>query len=306
MIPFYPAEIRRHALEAIRRQLFTVLLITLIATVPSLVLTFALSLSSTSFYRALLMYQNASMTMDVLRRVLQAAVHDMGRPALLLWQILPFLYLMLPFLRVGQNYAYLRLLRGEEIRVTDVFARAGCFFKAILLELMIAVKTLLWILPGFAIMTLGMLLTMQSESMFLFGFTYLASMGVMVVLGVRASLRYSLAAIRMADEPENGAWSCLKESIRLMNGRLMQLFSVLLTFLLFILLEEVAVNLVASLLYALGLLLNVALNLFLNAWQQTSVCLYYMERRREDRHSEIEEKSAFELDSLEDNGPELN
>lgn len=299
MNPIYPAELRRRAREAIWGRLPNVLLVALFAAVPSLVFQMALMLSSNSLIRAFQMYQQAEMSPQVLRRIMQAAAHDMGSFALLLWQLLPVLFLMLPFLSIGQNYAYLRLLRQEEMEVRDVFARVSCFFKAIFLEILVLIRMILWGIPGFLVMVLGGVFFIRSRDLNMFSMVYTFGTALMFFLAYRANLRYSLASIVMADKPENSALTCLRESIRLMNGRLMQLFSVVITFVLYLLLEELAVNMVASLSYVLGLTVNVVLGLFIQAWRQTSVCAYYLERMREENRSELEDKVPFSDDVTE-------
>ena len=80
MVPVIPAEIRRRALAAIRTKLPAVLLVMLFASLPSLVFSLAMSLSADSLVKAYLMYQNANLTYDVLRRIALAAAQNMGQP----------------------------------------------------------------------------------------------------------------------------------------------------------------------------------------------------------------------------------
>ena len=66
----------------------------------------------------------------------------------------------------------------------------------------------------------------------------------------------------------------------------MQLLSVLLSFVLYLLLSEMAVNLLAGISYPIALVINLILNLLITCYMRTTVCAYYEAR--------MKEKSAFE------------
>ena len=291
--PIYPAEIRRRAYANVRAHFFQVMLVTLIASLPSLALQLAVTLSQNKLVDALQYYQYADFSMAVLRRILLAVDASLPQVARLLWRAIPFLFLMLPFLNIGRMYVHLRFLRGEEADVKDVFSRAGCFLKAIVLEILTVLKVVLWSLPGVAVMFGGSYLLVTGGSEGTFSFLYTLGAGLMIVLGVRANLHYTLAPVIMADHPEKGTFTCLKESIALMRKQIMPLLSLLMSFILYMLLEDLAVNLVAALSYSIALTLNVLLSLFFSSWMNTSVCAYYETRMQGKMQSVFEENTEL-------------
>ena len=129
-----------------------------------------------------------------------------------------------------------------------------------------------------------------------FTFIYFLGLALMVVLGMRANLHYMLAPIFMADVPEKSAWTCLKDSVDMMRRHVLQLFSLVLSFFLWIFLADIVVNLVASLSYGLAMLVNVAANVFITAYMNTTVCAYYEERLREKQQAEAA-KAFSELEA---------
>ena len=65
----------------------------------------------------------------------------------------------------------------------------------------------------------------------------------------------------------------------LIKKQLMPLFSILITFVLFLLVEELVVTLILSLSYVIGLILNIAISLFLTGWMNTCLCSYYIAKK---------------------------
>ena len=276
----YPGEIRRRALETLKKNWKGALLVTLAASIPSLAFQLALNLSQQSLISAVLQYQYAQFSMDVLRRIAMAAGQSMGPAVRVLWQLVPVLFLIFPFMNLGRMVFHLKTVRGEEAGVPDVLSRAGCFLRALWLEVLTFLKTALWTVPGFAVMLLGTVLFITGQAgESTFTFLYSAGLAAMAVLGVRASLHYAMAKIIMADRPETGAWACLKESIGMMRRQVMPLLSLMLSFVLYMLLSEIVVSLVASAVYFLGLALSLGLSLLITAWMNTALCTYYEERR---------------------------
>ena len=125
---------------------------------------------------------------------------------------------------------------------------------------------------------------------------------LMMALMIRANLHYALAPILMADIPEKSAWSCLKESIAMMRRRVMQLLSVIVSFVLYMLLVDLVVNLFAGISYPVALIVNLLLNLLITCYMRTTVCAYYEERMKENRKSDLD----TEAETAEDTGDYLN
>lgn len=299
----YAPELRQKARDAMKAYLPFTLLVTLLASIPSLMLQMAASFSGNSIINAVLQYQYADFSVNVIRKIISAAAQNMSPAARTLWMVIPFLYLAFPFLDIGRNYFTLRILRGAQADAMDLFARVRCFFKAILLQIMMSVKMILWGLPGFAVMVLGAVLFITGKGS-TSGFTFMYSMGLalMMALMIRANLHYALAPILMADIPEKSAWSCLKESIAMMRRRVMQLLSVIVSFVLYMLLVDLVVNLFAGISYPVALIVNLLLNLLITCYMRTTVCAYYEERMKENRKSDLD----TEAETAEDTGDYLN
>lgn len=292
------AELRQRARVAMKAYLPFAMLVTLLASIPSLVFQMAASFSGNSIINAILQYQYADFSLNVIRKIVNAASQTMTPAVRTMWCLVPVLYLMFPFLNIGRNYFTLRILRGAEAGVSDLFARVRCFFKAILLEIMTTVKMILWGLPGFAVMLLGAILLVQGVGG-TGGFTFVYSIGLALMVGlmVRANLHYALAPILLADIPEKSAWSCLKESIGMMKQRVMQLFSVILTFILYLLLLELVVNMFVAISYPVALIVNLILNLLITCYMRTTVCAYYEARMQEKRSSDLGGRAPAEEES---------
>ncbi|NLI21074.1 MAG: DUF975 family protein [Clostridiales bacterium] len=86
-----------------------------------------------------------------------------------------------PMLSVGCNYYFLRRMQGEELGFRGLFSRAGVSGKALLLFLLMYVKITLWSL-------------------------------LLVVPGIIAALRYSMAPFYLAQDPSLGVLEALRKS----------------------------------------------------------------------------------------------
>lgn len=143
----------------------------------------------------------------------------------LTWAIAMFIS---PVLTLGQNHTLLKALRKEEISVATVFARLPIFLKAIGLELMMALRILLWTLPGMGLSLVGTVLLLLEPA--IGGIIFLAAMILMFVLMIQAMYRYRLATYVMADDPSVGVNAAIRRSCEVMKGRKMELFSLEISF----------------------------------------------------------------------------
>lgn len=148
-------------------------------------------------------------------------------------------WIITPVLSLGMTHWLLLRLRKKEAGVDTVFSRLPVFLKSIGLHLLTALKTLLWMLPGAAVSMLSVIpllgarggdneavySALTTGSMLIY-----AGMGIMLVLGVMAALRYALAEYKLADEPETGVLACIRESKRVMAGKKGALLSLELSF----------------------------------------------------------------------------
>ena len=119
-------------------------------------------------------------------------------------------------------------LRREEITVTTVLARLPLFFKAIGLNLMVALRLLLWMLPGAALSLLGAFVLLFEPVVGIL--LMVAAMVVMFVLMIRKMYSYRLSTYVMADVPESGINAAIRRSTEVMKGRRMELFGLELSF----------------------------------------------------------------------------
>ena len=104
----------------------------------------------------------------------------------------------------------------------------------------------------------------------------------MAVLGVMAALKYALADILMAEKPELKITQAAKESRDLMKGHRMQLFLLFLSFILWFLLENLAVNLIGGLFGSIAaLMVNMLCSLALSAYIYTTICAFCLTLQQE-------------------------
>lgn len=218
--------LRQNARKALKPVLPVALLCALIASLPSLISQTAGILTGGSLQVYLL---NSIQTQEQLfalasdpnqlLALLQAYPESGQRLLALGLSVLSFL--VSPFLNVGLYHTLLRVLRGETISAGTVLERAGCFFKALGLSLLTALKTVLWALPGLAVIALSTVLLMFTQQLQLFTFLYTLGLILTMVLMIRAMLHYYLANIVLADDPDRGVMGSLRESIAIMRQRKM-------------------------------------------------------------------------------------
>ena len=278
MIP--NALLRLKARNALKPMLPVILLCALIANLPSLAtqtvsvltdsnpLTYLLSRASTDAELMAILEDDARLT-AMMQEFIAAPSHllSLGLSALS--------WLLSPVLTLGLTWCLLELLRGHEIGVGTVFARLNCFGRSIGLNLLTAVKLLLWSLPGAAVMFGGMLLLLLTDSS-LSLVVYLAGLVLMIVLMVRAMLHYTMATVYLADEPERGVRGSLRASIAMMRTRKMALFSLMLSFILWTMLLSMLTSLLSAMLgTVIASTVSMLLQLMLSVYMQTSICAFY-------------------------------
>ena len=184
-------------------------------------------------------------------------------------------WLLSPVLTLGLTWCLLELLRGHEIGVGTVFARLNCFGRSIGLNLLTAVKLLVWSLPGAAVMFIGMLLLLLTGSS-LSLMLYFAGLTLMIVLMVRAMLHYTMAQNFLADEPERGVLGSLRASIDMMRTRKMALFSLMLSFILWMMVLSMLTSLLSAMLgTVIASTVSMLLQLLLSVYMQMSICAFY-------------------------------
>ena len=224
-------------------------------------------------------------------------------------------WLVIPCLELGMNHWLLLRVRGKDGPVGTVLSRLSVAHKAIGLRLLTALKVLLWMLPGAALFALAFLplwranpadaAAVSSALSFTTVLTWTA-LAAMVVPGVMAALRYALADILLADEPERKVTACIRESKVLMAGRKGQLFSLELSFLFWYLAEMLLSSLLAGLGGSiLALMFQMLASLALSVYLQAAVVVFAEAVRRGPASPEaFSEAFPASEDSDGESGPE--
>ena len=285
MIPAF--EFRRRAREAMLRVLSVLVLATLIAMLPSLASnTITLMTDSDPLAAMTDLYTEERLTamMDEDAAVAQAAMDEINAGMVVFFrEKWPFIALTLaitlifgPVLTLGLNHTLLKTLRREEISVSTVLERLPLFLKAIGLNLMTVLRTMLWSLPGTALMLLGAAVMIFVPALGLL--CTLAGTVVMVVLMIRAMYRYRLATYVMADAPETGINAALRRSAQVMKGRKIELFSLEFSFMGWRLLVSMAqMMFIAMLGPVVGMTLGLFASFFLQMYVYMAEAAFYQE-----------------------------
>ncbi|MBR2718949.1 MAG: DUF975 family protein [Clostridia bacterium] len=275
-------ELKLRARIALKDNWQTALMVALIASLPSLASQVVAIMTKSSPVILLnnlanIMQENPYV-MDITVLLEQAGVTmEKCMPSVLLGVVSA---LVSPFLTLGMLHYFFKVLRGEkDAAVETVFSRKDCFFKAIGLRIMLFLRILLWMLPGYALMLLPVaLIAVSLETAFslLPMFMFLGTV-TEVVLAIRAGLHYAMADRVMAETPSKGINQCFRDSIAIMRQRKMLLFLLQVSFVLLqaglMLLESLLMNLMGQ---VVASTLSMALNFVLNIYMQMAVSAFYL------------------------------
>lgn len=285
MIPSF--EFRRRAREAMKPVLNVLLVVTLIAMLPSLIsqtITLITGADPSNVIAELYTEERITAMMGEDLETMTAASQEIldGMTAFF-QQKWPFMaitaaitLLISPVLTLGLNHTLLKALRKEEITVTTVLARLPLFFKAIGLNLMIGLRLILWLLPGMALSLVGAAAVIFVPTLGLL--LMIAAMGVMFVLMIRAMYSYRLAAYVMADAPETGINAAIRRSVEVMLGRRMELFGLELSFIGWRLVLSIGQTLLLGMLGGvLGMTLGMFASFFLQMYIYMAEAAFYQE-----------------------------
>ena len=260
-------EMRQRARKIIKPNLQVLLVIALIAALPGLLMNVVLSRTGSDLVSYL--YESnidTSATVDQLATAITQFYSERGwiAPVLLLLESL-----IAPVLALGLLNALLTLLRGGTVVVTNVFSHMRYVVRATLLTLLIAVKMVLWALPGMLVMTLSILLPDSA----VFVLAYLVGITLITALTIMAYYRYSLANVFQADEPELGVFACVRKRKAVMKNRKMQLFSLTLSY---NLIRMLVITVVAELFgFVLGNVISMVAQLVLSVYISCAYCVFY-------------------------------
>lgn len=198
-------------------------------------------------------------------------------------------WLVTPCLALGMYRWLMDRLRKAPATdaVSGAFCRVRLFFKAIGLQLLVILKILLWMLPGFCLFV-GLIFSLYQaqtavavdSAMRTMNYLTLPVILVMAVPGAIAALRFAMAEFILADEPETKITECVRRSKEQMRELKRMLFMLLVSFLLWYLMQL----LVASYLSGMGagilsLLFQMLTGLALSVYMSGSEAAFYLETR---------------------------
>lgn len=171
-------------------------------------------------------------------------------------------FILSPVLILGFFRVLLLALRKEPFSPATVLCRMRYVLRALGLRLMIGLRLVLIMLPGLAVMLLGALIPTRLSSVII-----TIGSAAMIIMALIASYRYCLSEFFMADKPM-GVNAAIRESCRVMRNRKMEMFSLQVSFLGWLLLEMLLEGYVYSLFgnvigMALGMLMMLVLQLYM-------------------------------------------
>ena len=171
------------------------------------------------------------------------------------------------------------LLHGQEQPVNSVFSRMRYFFRALGLELLVILNVLLWMLPGLVAAGFLVYPVLQAGNAQAQAAALQQSQGLsfpvmllMVVPGAIAALRCALSEYIMAEKPESRILFCLRRSKELMRTRKKDLFFLMVSFLLWYLLELLIASMLSG---VISLVFQMLAGLALTVYLSCSVCAFY-------------------------------
>ena len=244
---FYSAsDLKARAREAIRIDPPTLLMLTFLASLPGLINTTVTTVLQGSglmsqVYSVLLNAGTDETTEQLWTRVIStASSYFQSSGGRIASAVQVVVWLITPMLSLGLLAGLLKLLRNEPVSASDVLSRGGCFFKAIGLQLLIIVKLLLWMVPGLALSLVSIPVLLWTNSWSLYLLIFMAGVVMMMVLGIRAGLHYVLAEPLLADRPDTGILTAVRESVGCMRTRKMAYATLYISFIGWILLTNLA------------------------------------------------------------------
>ncbi len=208
-------------------------------------------------------------------------------------------------LTLGLTAAMLYIAKGGEyVSVGMVFSRMSQCLKAFGLSLWVGLKTLLWTLPGFALLIGGLLFlysfqnaadTPSDGELILIFLPIILGYVLIFTLMISASFRYMLSTYVLANEADRGIRACVTLSKQMMKGHKWQAFKLVVPyililyavmfgamFLISLLVSALPTNeFVQLLVTVLPMVLMIGCSLYLGIRMGLSYCIFYLKRRSE-------------------------
>ena len=272
---------RKRAREALKGRWQTALLIALIVNLPMLLVQgiSAVTVGAgplTRLQNMTIDYYQGLITQDML--VSETAAFLKSRDFLMSVGMSVAAWLITPFMTLGMIKWLMDALRKQpEGPVSTVFCRAKLFFKAIGLQLLIVLKTLLWMLPGMGLCFLLSLIPAEQGSVgSVYAVLILPLIGAIIVPAVLALLRYAMAEFILADEPETRITECVRRSKEQMQDNKKMFVLLMLSFILWYLFRLLIAS---SLPGVIGLVADMLIGLVLYVYVTCAESCFYLETR---------------------------
>ncbi len=297
MVPAY--EFRRRARLAMKQMMPILLVVALIATLPSLIQSTVTLMANANPDQLMTEYSDrlmqvlekhglygASVTdtavideaqlaadiMDALAQFQLTVMTFLQEKGLLVALLALMVLLFSPMLTLGLNNAALHALRRQEFTAAMALSRGRYILKAVGLMLVFALRLLMWMLPGFALMIGGIFLPQAVGGLAMIGGLILS-----LVMGVIMSYRYGLITYIMADDPALRIRDCFRRSCEVMQRRKMELFSLEVSFIGWHLVLSMVQSFLMSFGAVIGLTLGMFASLFLTVYTTCAKAAFYQE-----------------------------
>ena len=178
-----------------------------------------------------------------------------------------------PVLNLGMINAMLHALRKKEFTAAIALSRIKYILKAVALMLLVALRIFLWMLPGLLVMLSALFVANANLAPLLM----IVGAVAMIVLGIMAGYRYALAVYVLADEPTTRLRDCIHRSCEVMKHRKMELFSLEISFIGWHLLLSLVQSMLMSFGAVIGLTLGMFASLFLTVYTNCAQAAFYQE-----------------------------
>lgn len=150
-----------------------------------------------------------------------------------------------PTLQLGANHYFVSRLQGMELGFGGLLSRVKLWGKGLWLSILIGVKVFLWSL-------------------------------LLLVPGIIAGIRYSMAYYYLAEDPGLTAWEALEKSKNAMRNTKMSYFALAISFLGWALAAMLLPSWLASTSFVVAQVLSLCLNLFLNTYMNGAYAAFYL------------------------------
>lgn len=177
-----------------------------------------------------------------------------------------------PVLNLGMINAMLHALRKKEFTAAIALSRIKYILKAVALMLLVALRIFLWMLPGMALMIVALFLPQKLVTL-----AVVVGFAAAMVMGIMAGYRYALAVYVLADEPTTRLRDCIRRSCEVMKHRKMELFSLEISFIGWHLLLSLVQSMLMSFGAVIGLTLGMFASLFLTVYTNCAQAAFYQE-----------------------------